>query len=165
MYLCLPAAGTGIALLTYLLLRGGFTTSVGDSTTVNPYGVAAISALAGLFSREAIAQLKTVFTTLLSPAEKGKDSLSAATIDSLVSAEGSVGDRITIHGIGLSSVTHVTFTPGITPIVKPESDSVIEVTVPDAAETGAVTLSGPSGIVTTGQQFVVRPAEAPEPNT
>jgi hypothetical protein len=163
MYLCLPATGAGIALLTYLLLRGGFTTSAGDSTTVNPYGVAAISALAGLFAREAIEKLKTVFTTLLSPAEKGKDSLYAATIDSFVPAEGSVGDQITIHGIGLSAVSQVTFAAGITVAAKAKSDSAIEVTIPEGAETGPITLTGPSGIVTTADQFVVKPSAAPEP--
>jgi IPT/TIG domain len=157
MYLCLPATGAGIALLTYLLLRGGFTTSIGDSTNVNPYGVAAISALSGLFAREAVEKLKTVFTTLLSPAEKGKDSLYAATIDSFIPEAGSVGDRITVHGIGLSSVTQVTFAPGITIAAKAKSDNVIEVIVPEGAETGPVTLTGPSGIVTTADQFVVRP--------
>jgi hypothetical protein len=162
MYLCLPATGAGIALLTYLLLRGGFTTSIGDSTNINPYGVAAISALAGLFAREAIEKLKVVFTTLLAPAEKGKDSLYAATIDSLVPKEGSVGDRIAIHGVGLSSVTHATFAPGITIATKAKSDSLIEVSLPDGAETGPVTLTSPSGIATSAQQLVVRPAVAPE---
>jgi hypothetical protein len=162
MYLCLPATGAAIALLTYLLLRGGFTTSIGDSSNINPYGVAAISALAGLFAREAIEKLKTVFATILSPAEKGKDSLYAATIDSLVPGEGSVGDRITIHGVGLSSVTHVTFSPGVTISVKPRSDSVLELTIPEGADTGPVTLTGPSGIATSAEQFVVRPSAAPE---
>jgi hypothetical protein len=155
MYLCLPATGAGIALLTYLLLRGGLTTSMGSSTNINPYGVAAIGALAGLFAREAIEKLKAVFTTLLSPAEKGKDSLYTATIDSLVPEEGSVGDRITIHGVGLASVTHATFAPGITTVAMAKSDSVVEVFVPEGSKTGSVTLTGPSGIMTASKQFVV----------
>jgi hypothetical protein len=55
--------GAGLALLVYFALRGGV---IGDDTSsdnVNPYGIAAIAALAGLFSRQAVEKLAEVFDT------------------------------------------------------------------------------------------------------
>ena len=72
MYVTLPLTGSGMALLVYLVLRGGLTTSFSTTDNINPYGIAAISALAGLFSREAVEKLKAVFEVLLAPPRKAR---------------------------------------------------------------------------------------------
>ncbi len=72
-YLSLPFVGGGLAVLFYLILRGGLVT--GTAAQVNFYGFAAISALVGLFTPEAALKLKQIFGTLLAPAEPGQDSL------------------------------------------------------------------------------------------
>lgn len=72
-YLSLPFIGGGLAVLFYLILRGGLIT--GSAAQVNFFGFAAISALVGLFTPEAALKLKQIFSTLLIPAEPGKDSL------------------------------------------------------------------------------------------
>jgi hypothetical protein len=72
-YLSLPFVGGGLAVLFYLILRGGLVT--GTAAEVNFYGFAAISALVGLFTPEAALKLKQIFGTLLAPAEPGQDSL------------------------------------------------------------------------------------------
>ena len=55
--------GAALALILYFALRGGLIGTDGTSTDVNPYGVAALSALAGLFSKQATDKLSEVFDT------------------------------------------------------------------------------------------------------
>lgn len=62
-YLMRPMQGALLALIVYFTLRGGY---LGQDQTapVNPYGVAALSALVGLFTRHAVSKLTDVFDTL-----------------------------------------------------------------------------------------------------
>jgi hypothetical protein len=62
-YLIRPVQGAALALIVYFTLRGGY---LGQDQTspVNPYGVAALSALVGLFTRHAVSKLTEVFDTL-----------------------------------------------------------------------------------------------------
>lgn len=62
-YLMRPLQGAALALIVYFTLRGGY---LGQDQTapVNPYGVAALSALVGLFTRHAVNKLTDVFDTL-----------------------------------------------------------------------------------------------------
>ncbi|WP_347140877.1 hypothetical protein [Paracoccus sp. SSK6] len=57
-------AGIGLALLFYMALRAGFYNNANGTAAVNPFGVAVLSALAGLFSREALEKLDELFDTL-----------------------------------------------------------------------------------------------------
>jgi len=64
--------GIALALLFYLVLRGGLIvpslpgSSAATDTThlLNPYGIAAISAMAGMFSKQATDKLREIFDTL-----------------------------------------------------------------------------------------------------
>lgn len=64
--------GVALALLFYLVLRGGLIVpsmpnGSGETDTthlLNPYGIAAISALAGMFSKQATDKLREIFDTL-----------------------------------------------------------------------------------------------------
>jgi hypothetical protein len=63
-YIFRPFIGMALAEIVYLAIRGGlFNTSAG-APNVNPYGVAAIAALTGLFSRQATDKLREVFETI-----------------------------------------------------------------------------------------------------
>jgi hypothetical protein len=75
MYVLEPFAGVGLALVMYFVLRGGLTTTMASSSDINPYGVTALGALVGMFSRETAGKLSAVFEMLLAPAEQGKDSM------------------------------------------------------------------------------------------
>ncbi|MFC7303938.1 hypothetical protein ACFQVC_06885 [Streptomyces monticola] len=75
MYVLEPFAGSGLALIVYFVLRGGLTTTMASSSDINPYGVTALGALVGMFSRETAGKLRAVFAMLLAPAEKGADSM------------------------------------------------------------------------------------------
>jgi hypothetical protein len=71
-YLLHPLLGSGLALIFYLAVRGGFFMTGTKGTDVNPYGIAGVSALVGLFSKQATNKLAEVFDTLFKT-EQGKD--------------------------------------------------------------------------------------------
>ena len=62
-YVIRPLQGAALALIVYFTLRGGYL-GQDQSAPVNPYGVAALSALVGLFTRHAVSKLTDVFDTL-----------------------------------------------------------------------------------------------------
>ena len=62
-YIIRPLQGAALALIVYFTLRGGYL-GQDQSSPVNPYGVAALSALVGLFTRHAVSKLTDVFDTL-----------------------------------------------------------------------------------------------------
>jgi hypothetical protein len=64
-YVVQPFEGSGIAVLTYLVVRGGFLS--GTTTDVNVFGTCAIAGLAGAFSDTAFMKLNEVFNTLFKP--------------------------------------------------------------------------------------------------
>jgi hypothetical protein len=83
-YVLRPFIGTALAEVVYLALRGGLLNTAGtDNATsaISPFGVAAIAALTGLFSKQATDKLREVFETLFrteKPVER-KDGLPDAT--------------------------------------------------------------------------------------
>lgn len=72
-YACLPFVGAILALLFYLLIRGGLVSTQGTTKDLNPYGLAAIAGLVGLFSIQAVEMLKKVFSTIFTSAPSGSD--------------------------------------------------------------------------------------------
>jgi hypothetical protein len=62
-YLMRPLQGAALALIVYFTLRGGYL-GQDQRAPINPYGVAALSALVGLFTRHAVSKLTDVFDTL-----------------------------------------------------------------------------------------------------
>jgi len=87
MYLSLPFIGGGLAVIFYLILRGGLVT--GTSGQVNYFGFAAIAAMVGLFSPQAVEKLKQVFNTVLTEVPKAADPLPA---DGAAGAGGGAGN-------------------------------------------------------------------------
>ncbi|MGA2436176.1 MAG: hypothetical protein ABSG25_12915 [Bryobacteraceae bacterium] len=70
-YLLRPLAGSGLALIVFMVLRGGFLSAGQDaSASVNPHGVAALAALTGLFSKQATDKLRETFETLFRTASQ-----------------------------------------------------------------------------------------------
>jgi hypothetical protein len=63
-YLLRTFIGIALALLFYFALRGGFFAQEASATEVNPYGIAALAGLTGLFSKQATDKLKEIFDTL-----------------------------------------------------------------------------------------------------
>jgi len=68
-YLMKVPIGMGLALFLYLVVRGGlFTASLAESSavleTANPFGFAALGALAGMFAKEASDKLEEIFQSV-----------------------------------------------------------------------------------------------------
>lgn len=63
-YLLHPLIGAALALIFYLVVRGGFFTTGTKGTDVNPYGIAAVSGMVGMFSKQATNKLGELFDTL-----------------------------------------------------------------------------------------------------
>lgn len=63
-YLLRPFIGSSLAVLFYFVVRGGFLSTNSAATDISVYGVAAISGLAGMFSKQATDKLREVFDNL-----------------------------------------------------------------------------------------------------
>lgn len=63
-YLLRVFIGSSLALLLYFVILGGLFTADAAADAVNPYGIAAISGLAGLSARNAIDKLREVLDTV-----------------------------------------------------------------------------------------------------
>ncbi len=62
-YLLRLFVGTSLAVLFYFAIRGGFFGGGANSTDINPYGIAALAGLVGLFSKQATDKLRELFDT------------------------------------------------------------------------------------------------------
>jgi hypothetical protein len=65
-YLVRPLIGSGLAIIVYLALVGTLLGGLGTGDSLNIAGIGAIAALAGLFSKMALAKLQEVFKTVFS---------------------------------------------------------------------------------------------------
>jgi hypothetical protein len=67
--------GAALALMIYVAFRAGFLTTSGSGADaqIDPYGVAAVSALAGLFSKQATDKLEEIFNTAFRTAHEAGD--------------------------------------------------------------------------------------------
>jgi hypothetical protein len=118
MYFLLPLVGAGIAFIFYLLIRGGFTSPGAQVSDTSPFGFAAMAALIGLFTEQAILKLKAVGETILAPSVQGKDTVAPKpTVSTIDPKEGPTtgGTPITITGANFTD--GATITIGDTPAV------------------------------------------------
>ncbi len=68
-YITRPFIGVGLALLIYFLLRAGFLNFSTEASSINLYGVAAISGIAGMFTQKATEKLRDLADALLMTTE------------------------------------------------------------------------------------------------
>jgi hypothetical protein len=68
-YIMRLLVGTALALLFYFAVRGGFFGADTPSSEINPYGIAALAGLVGLFSKQATDKLREIFDTIFRTAE------------------------------------------------------------------------------------------------
>lgn len=154
MYISLPFVGAMLGLVVYLVVRGGLTTSLAQPSDINPYGVAGVSALVGMFSRETSEKLRTVFATLLAPAQAGRDQAFPPRIVSMFPRDGEPGTVVTFHGSGLATASTVAFGPAETP-AEIISDNEVRAVVPTGAVPGRPVVNTPSGPMTSPVAFIV----------
>jgi hypothetical protein len=84
-YVLRPGIGMALALVFYFVIRGGFLSTTGGAHDINPYGIAALAGMVGMFSKQATDKLSEVFSTLFRSAgdAQRKDPLKATTGASL----------------------------------------------------------------------------------
>jgi hypothetical protein len=63
-YILRVTIGVALAIIFYFAIRGGLFAADTDTEAVNPFGVAAVAGLVGLFSKQATDKLREVFDTL-----------------------------------------------------------------------------------------------------
>ena len=73
-YLLLPFTGAILAVLFYFVVRGGFFSPEAGFAETSPFGFAALAAMVGMFSEQAVLKLKEISETLLSKPAEGKNS-------------------------------------------------------------------------------------------
>jgi len=149
-YLLRPFIGMMLALIFYFVFRGGFITGGvnqgGDAAAsfINPFGIAALAGLVGMFSKVATDKLNEVFTTLFRPASgqgdaKRGDKLGANLTPTLSSVVPNVGPAaggtpVVINGTGFMEGAKLTL-GGVaaTAVVVTSASSLTAVTPPHAA--------------------------------
>jgi magnesium-transporting ATPase (P-type) len=67
-----PFIGMSLALIFYFVVRGGFFAMTAETKALSPFGVAGLSGLVGMFSKQAIDKLREVFETLFKTTESDK---------------------------------------------------------------------------------------------
>ena len=72
-YVLQPFAGSALAMIFYVVVRGGFFSPQTTPENTSPFGFAALAALVGLFSEQAVLKLKTVAETVLERPAPGAD--------------------------------------------------------------------------------------------
>ena len=75
MYVMLPFVGATLALLFYLVVRGGFFSPEASVSETSPSGFAALAGLVGLFSEQAAQKLRSIAGTLFQETPSGPDPL------------------------------------------------------------------------------------------
>ena len=78
--------GSSLAVVFYFAIRGGFFSTGTDATQINPYGIAAISGLVGLFSKQATDKLREIFDTAFR-VQQGGDSARGDGLDATPGVE------------------------------------------------------------------------------
>lgn len=157
----LPFVGSLMAVVLYLALRGGLMGGPESTDAASPFGFAALAALTGIFTEQAVVHLKKVFETLLSESEKGPDAKGTPTIDDVDPGKGPAGTEVVITGSGLKGATVVRFgTAEATP--SQVSDSRVSVLVPPGASTGPLAVVTPRGEASSPGDFQVQPPQESE---
>jgi len=155
-YLLRPFVGMTLALLFYFVVRGGFISVTAGGEDMNPFGIAALAGLVGMFSKQATDKLNEVFKTLFRAAEgegddKRKDSLvdmPPPGIVGITPTEGAAtgGTAVTITGAGFVNETTVAFGEiPATSIVVAGATSLTAITPPNDSGVVDVEVTNPDG--------------------
>jgi uncharacterized membrane protein YeaQ/YmgE (transglycosylase-associated protein family) len=108
-YFLRPAIGMSLALVFYFVIRGGFLSTTGGASDINPYGIAALAGLVGMFSKQATDKLSEVFGTLFRAAPgqgdaKRQDPLKPPPVpiklDPSIVVAGGEAFKLTVSGTG-----------------------------------------------------------------
>jgi hypothetical protein len=112
MYALLPFTGGILALVFYVIIRGGFFAPNTTVDVTSPFSFAAMSVMVGLFSQHALEKLKQVAESFFTRTEPAKDSLATTASMAVISSAARVAaepggpqDTIEITGSGFDADT------------------------------------------------------------
>jgi len=140
-YLLQPLVGGLLALVFYLLIRGGLFAWSSNTPEVNPFGFAAVAAVIGMFSPQAAVKLKQIADTLFTPPPGGRESLpqgngnkdkGTLAIMDVTPPDGASGGGTSVHVTGTGFKKDVVVQFGGVDVTKVEfmSDTSLQVTTP-----------------------------------
>lgn len=171
-YLLRPFIGAALALIFYFVVRGGFISPNSGGEDMNPFGIAALAGLVGMFSQQATDKLSEVFKTLFRTGpgagdEKRKDGLEEAVLPAKNTAAGGAaaaappvisdirpdsgrpagGEPVTITGTNFAAGATVTFGAGAAAGVTVVDATTITLRTPamNAEQTVDVVVTNPDG--------------------
>ncbi|MCU1266574.1 MAG: hypothetical protein JWM21_2892 [Acidobacteria bacterium] len=133
-YLLRPFIGMTLALIFYFVVRGGFISPSAGGGDMNPFGIAAMAGLVGMFSKQAIDKLNEVFNSLFGSKgdEKRGDKLVAPKITAIKPNSGPTagGTTVVLSGSGFASGAKVMFggVPGTSVAVDASGNSISAIT-------------------------------------
>ncbi len=140
MYVALPIVGSAMAVVFYLVIRGGFTAADASFDQTNPFGFAAMAVLVGMFTEQAALRLKQVAETVLAKPQKGKEHAGAPTVVQVDPKTGSMegGEEVTLRGEGFRDGVVVRFGGRAATDVRVKDGSTLVAKTPPADEPGPV---------------------------
>ena len=176
LYFLLPFTGAILAVIFYLVVRGGFFSPQAPVGSTSPFGFAALAALVGLFSPQATLKLKEVAETVFTKPGEGKDSrtqgsapptkgapptTTAPQVTSVTpkSGQASQGTPIVITGQGFATGVQVKVGNAPATVASATSTSINATAPPRPGGPGAVNIEvsnpdGPPTVVTNGFTYV-----------
>jgi len=96
-YLLQPFAGAILSVVFYFVVRGGFFSPQSGFEQTSPFGFAAMAAMVGLFSEQAVLKLQEIAETLLTKPAPGKNAEPQGVMPTKTSGGGNIGS-----GVGVS---------------------------------------------------------------
>lgn len=135
LYALVPLVGAMLAVVFYLVLRGGLFSPSTTISDTSPFGFAAVAALVGMFTNQAAEKLRSVFETLLQKASTGKNpsprALPVVTSVTPASIASGASRTITVNGDHFAADSKVVAN-GTELVTTFKSEKVLEATVPQA---------------------------------
>jgi hypothetical protein len=101
-YLVTIVIGAGLASIFYLVIRGGVLGGNASTAQTNPYGFAALGALVGLFTEQALEMLRRVANQVFAAPPQGADSVASST-----TTDASTGTDTAVDAPAFAAVTGV----------------------------------------------------------
>jgi hypothetical protein len=129
MYIVVPIVASMMAVVFYLVLRGGLFSSSTTVADTSPFGFAGIAALVGMFIQQSAEKLKEVFNTILTTPPHGGDTVKT-TPPAITTVTAKAGNaEITIDGDHFTTAAKVFNGAAELPVTK-RSDKQLTATVP-----------------------------------
>lgn len=140
MYVTLPVVGAAMAVVFYLVIRGGFTPSDSNFDQTNPFGFAALAVLVGMFTEQAALRLKEVAETVFTKGQKGKDHAGPPSVTQVEPDRGPVagGTEVTLTGTGFKAGAVVRFGGKPATDVEVQDETTLVAKTPRGAAAGTV---------------------------